>query len=105
MFMAELKFLQSSPTVILEDNEACIKLTQNPVYQYRTKQIDIRHHQLREGVKYKEITLMHIDTNSQAADALTKGVDTRKFQTLTNMFMMSLCENKFQVKLKRYGDI
>ena len=53
MFLAELKIDQLQPTVILEDNKSCINLSENPVYQYRTKQIEIRHHQLREAVSYK----------------------------------------------------
>ena len=50
MFLAELKIDQLQPTVILEDNKSCINLSENPVYQYRTKQIEIRHHRLREAV-------------------------------------------------------
>jgi len=87
MFLAELKIYQTKPTVILEDNESCMKLAQNPVYQYRTKQIDIRHHQLREGVKYKEIVFVHVSTVDQVADALTKGLESRGFRDLTNRCM------------------
>jgi hypothetical protein len=90
MFLAELKVYQMRPTVILEDNESCIKLAQNPVYQYRTKQIDIRHHQLREGVSYKEIIMVYINTKEQVADALTKGLETKGFQDLTNRCMMNM---------------
>jgi hypothetical protein len=70
MFLAELNLHQNGPTVILEDNQSCISLSQNPVHQYRTKQIDIRHHQLREAVKYREISLEYIATSEQVADAL-----------------------------------
>jgi len=90
MFLAELKIYQVKPTVILEDNESCMKLAQNPVYQYRTKQIDIRHHQLRDGVKYKEIVMIHVGTLDQMADALTKGLETRQFKELTERCMMKM---------------
>ena len=90
MFMAEIEVRQLKPTVILEDNKSCINLSENPVYQYRTKQIDIRHHQLREGVSYKEIVLQHICTEQQVADALTKGLDWRLFQGLTNGCMSEI---------------
>ena len=88
MFLAEIQVTQNQPTVILEDNKSCISLSENPVYQYRTKQIDIRHHQLREGVSYKEIVLHHIPTEEQVADALTKGLEWRMFEILTNECMM-----------------
>lgn len=87
MFMAELQLTQMEPTVLFEDNQSCISLSQNPVYQYRTKQIDIRHHQLRQGVAYKEIVLVHIGTAHQVADALTKGLDCVAFQRLTQCMM------------------
>jgi len=90
MFLAELQLNQMEPTVILEDNQSCISLSQNPVYQYRTKQIDIRHHQLREAVSYKEIVLVHIGTAHQVADALTKGLDEKTFERLTNECMMHM---------------
>jgi hypothetical protein len=90
MFLAELSRIQSKPTVILEDNESCVKLAENPVYQYRTKQIDIRHHQLREGVKYKEVMMVYTNTKDQVADALTKGLDTRSFKELTDKCMMAM---------------
>jgi hypothetical protein len=90
MFMAELKLNQVQPTVILEDNQSCINLAENPVYQYRTKQIDIRHHQLREGVSYGEIKMEHIPTINQVADALTKGLEWKQFIELTNKCMMEV---------------
>ena len=88
MFLAELNLQQEGPTVILEDNQSCINLSQNPVFQFRTKQIDIRHHQLREASKYKEIILQHIATSEQVADALTKGLEWKQFHKLTNECMM-----------------
>jgi len=88
MFLAELNLQQSEPTVILEDNQSCINLSQNPVFQFRTKQIDIRHHQLREAVKYNEIILVHIATSDQLADSLTKGLHWKQFHKLTNEYMM-----------------
>ena len=90
MFMAEILKHQKDPNIILEDNEGCIKLSENPIYQYRTKQIDIRHHQLREGVKYGEIKLAHIETQDQVADALTKGLNLSQYIKLTNECMMNI---------------
>ena len=87
MLLAELELMPTKPTVILEDNKSCINLSENPVYQYRTKQIETRHHQLREAVRFKEIVLEHISTEFQGADSLTKGLEWIKFQFLTNMIM------------------
>ena len=85
-----VKLNQVQPTVILEDNQSCINLAENPIYQYQTNQIDIRHHQLREGVSYGEIKMEHIPTINQVADALTKGLEWKQFIELTNKCMMEI---------------
>jgi hypothetical protein len=66
MLMGELFLYQEEATVILEDSESAINLAHNPVH--RTKQIDIRHHSLRELVRYKEIAVCHIATKEQLGD-------------------------------------
>jgi len=41
-------------------------------------------------VSYKEIVLVHIGTAHQVADALTKGLDGKTFERLTNECMMHM---------------
>ena len=46
--LAELGFAQAQPTVIFEDNQGCIAMSENPVSNKRSKHIDIRWHFERE---------------------------------------------------------
>ena len=72
-------FSQSSATVIIEDNQACIAMTKNPVFHKRSKHIDIRHHFVRERVLSGEISLIHCCTSDMIADVLTKPLAYPKF--------------------------
>lgn len=54
------------------DNEAAIRLAQNPEYHRQTKHIEIQHFFVREKVAEGEIAVKKITTEAQVADALTK---------------------------------
>ena len=72
--MRDLGFEQKGATVIFEDNQGCIALSDNPVSHKRTKHIDIRYHFIRERVASKEVELKYVATEDQLADLLTKGL-------------------------------
>jgi hypothetical protein len=48
---------------LLCDNESVIKIAYNPCEHSRTKQIDIRHHFLRDHVIKGDIVISHVRTN------------------------------------------
>ncbi|GJU60251.1 putative ribonuclease H-like domain-containing protein [Tanacetum coccineum] len=52
---------------------------QNPVYQSRTKHIEIRHHFIRDCYEKKLIDVLKIHTDSNVEDLLTKGFDVTRF--------------------------
>ena len=60
--------------VIRIDNEAAIRLAQNPEYHRRTKHIQIRHFFVREKVAEGEVGVQSVTTEHQVADALTKAL-------------------------------
>ena len=71
------------PTVIHEDNTACIKLSQNSFYHDRTKHVDYRAHLLRQYHDHREVELTHVPTTSQWANLLTKAcprIEIRRFR-------------------------
>ena len=82
MLMADLGFEQNNPTVIWEDNQGAIALATNPGYHARTKDVDIRHHFVREKVLVGEIKVIYKETEHQLADILTKALGTKRFQYL-----------------------
>ena len=68
------------PKVIHCDNQSCIKLSINPVFHDRSKNIDIRYHHIRDCVQWKIMLLQYIPTEDQDADILMKALTRRKFE-------------------------
>ena len=56
------------------DNEAAVRLAQNPEYHRRTKHIQTRHFFVREKVTEGEVGVESMTTELQVADALTKAL-------------------------------
>lgn len=79
---SELRFEQTKPTVIYEDNQSAISLAQNPQFHGRMKHIDIRHHFVREKVTDGMIEIKYCRLNGMLADMLTKGLSRTVFETL-----------------------
>jgi hypothetical protein len=57
---------------LLADNEASIKLANNPVFHKRSKHIAIKWHWIRERVEEGEVVVDFVGTKEMAADMLTK---------------------------------
>jgi len=64
------------------DNMFTISLAKNPVMHSRTKHIDIRFHFLRDSYEKGEIEVIHVPTQQQTADILTKPLEQTKFARL-----------------------
>lgn len=90
MLLKELKIsLQTVPTIWC-DNVSTISLASNPVFHARTKHIELDYHFIHEKV--------HIFTDEQPADVLTKPLPIYKF----HKFRSKLCV--FPLTLLR-GDV
>nr|GEY88137.1 hypothetical protein [Tanacetum cinerariifolium] len=70
-------------TKIYIDNNSAICIVKNPVYHYKTKHIEIRHHFIRDYFEKKLISVDHIHTDDNVADLLTKPFDAGRFQIET----------------------
>jgi hypothetical protein len=68
-----------SKVPLLCDNESAIRLADNPIEHSCTKNIDIRHHFLRDHQQKGDIDVCHISTNHQLADIFTKPLDEKRF--------------------------
>ena len=64
------------------DNMRTIDISKNSVQHSRTKQIDMRHHFIKELIEGKIITLEHVRSNLQLADIFTKPLDASSFEHL-----------------------
>ena len=86
MFVAELiselgynSYGNTKPFQLNFDNQAAIKLAENPVNHPAIKYLKMRFHWIRERVAEADIHLKWVDTNNQFADTLTKPLGTAKF--------------------------
>lgn len=64
------------------DNNSAISISKNHVQHSRTKQIDIRHHFLRDLMESQVVSLSFIPTDNQLANNLIKHLDGSKFEFL-----------------------
>ena len=69
--------------LIMQDNQATISMTRNPVHHKRSKHIDIRYHFVRNEVARKNIKLQYCDSKSMIADVLAKPLPRDCFQRLS----------------------
>ena len=67
-----LQARQRAPTMLLEDNQACILLSENPSHKGRVRHIDLHIHNLRDHVANKVVRLVTCPTFHMTADLLTK---------------------------------
>jgi hypothetical protein len=90
---ADLGCPQLPPTVIGEDNQACIRISKNPCDAERTKHIDGKYHLVRDLVKDNVLELQYIDTNNMCADMLTKFVPLPKVNKFRSGILGSCSSN------------
>lgn len=68
----ELGMAQDKPTPLYEDNTGAIAWASDIGNFRRNKHIDVRVHHVRELVDSNDLAIMHVPTNEQRADVLTK---------------------------------
>ena len=77
------------------DNNSTICLANDPEFHTRTKHIDIRYHYIREAIVNNSITVVHVPTEENIADVLTKGLDKFKHYKLIEMMGLKKIGKKF----------
>jgi len=77
--LMELGTPQIDPTDIMEDNQGCIAVSNNPCHTSRVKHIDIQYHFTREKVRRGLVELIYTPTVDQTADVLTKPLPKSSF--------------------------
>ena len=72
--LSELGFPQKSATAVYEDNKGARDLSRNPIYQKRTRHIQIKYHFVRSRIYrlYGTIRIMPVNSGEQLVDFLTK---------------------------------
>ena len=76
---------------VFEDNRGALQLSKHPVSNSNSKQIDVRHHFLRELVRQGDISVNRVPSEYQHADILRK-VLAFDFFAIHRRFFINLCD-------------
>lgn len=75
----ELHVQINKATIIYCDNVSAVYLTQNPVHHCRTKHVELDIHFVHEKVAVGQVRFLHVPTNLQFVDIMTKGLPSALF--------------------------
>ena len=67
-------------TDILCDNHSCIKMTENPLFNDKSKHIEIIYHFIRDMVQKGFVNLKYVPIEEQVENVLTKPLSRVKFE-------------------------
>jgi hypothetical protein len=87
---------QNQPTLVYEDNLACIAMSVNPVCRKHSRHIDIRHQYIREMCLGNSVKLVTLRINLMVTDALTKRLPAPGLECHRRVMMG---QSDFQVRL------
>ena len=76
----ELGFSQTKSCKLYCDNEAAIKISENPVQHDCTKHVEVDRHFIKEKLEKKVISLPSVTSKNQIANILTKAVRIEVFE-------------------------
>ena len=82
--------IQKKPTVLYNDNQGAPALIKNPVFHARTKNIDARHHFVRDAFESNLIEPNFLRTEEMPADILTKSLFGPKHYNCTRMLNVNV---------------
>jgi hypothetical protein len=104
---------RENPTVVHEDNSACIAVAANPVHKSRTRHIAIRYHNVRDACTDKTVFLQQVWTGHQVADIFTKALHKTEFERFRGPLMGHITFDEMVqanpkpviVQMSKYADV
>ena len=79
LFMRELGMRQDKPSIVYEDNSACITFTEKSAGSKKTKHYQIKVHFLQEQKEAGVYEMIKVKTDGQLADTFTKPLALQAF--------------------------
>jgi hypothetical protein len=74
--------LEMESTMILCDNQICIKMRENPLFHEKSKNIEIRYQYICDMVHRGVVKLQYVGIDEQVANVLTEPLSCVKFEYL-----------------------
>lgn len=84
-FLIEIGMSLVFPTLVFEDNQACIRIAEEPREHKRMKHIDTKYNFIRERIQEGKIQMEYVSTANQLADIMTKGLPSGAFEKFVRM--------------------
>ena len=78
--MTGLFDMELDTIVILCDNQSCMKMTENPVFHEKLKNIEIWYFYTRDMVEKGDIKLQYVSDDEKVANVLTKPLSRVMFE-------------------------
>jgi KUP system potassium uptake protein len=85
--LRDIQLTQTKPTVLLEDNQSAIALSNSAITNNRTKHIDIKYHFVREKVLTSDVRVEYCPTEFMLADVFTKPLAAPRHAMLCKAIM------------------
>lgn len=73
--LADLKQLQTGPTLLYSDSQSAIALASGTKFHSRTRHIEVAQHFIRHLIDSKQATVAYVSTEDNIADLLTKALN------------------------------
>ena len=67
-------------TCVFCDNQSCVKLSENPMFNDKSKHIEITYHYIKDMVQRGAVRLQYVTIDEQITDVLTKPLSRVKFE-------------------------
>ena len=84
---SELRLLPPRPSILREDNMACIAKTQTTINPFKSRHLSVDYHSIKELVADGTVILQACPTKLMVADIFTKALATEPFEFLRNRLL------------------